>query len=243
MGPAELLLCVFSKGGKLRQNTGSSLFVRSRCFVFFSPHFALPGFHVFLICLRALGQLDSCRRFSPFMINEVAIAVISPTSWMWAGDSRRGKIPLRTPTNPAWRYSTLAFYIFFFSLFFSDGERGSDADYFERFFARPLGYVLWESGFPTIVSSLVARYWQSFVWMCVCVCGEQTPLIPESRAGRGGRVTSASSFQRRDRPPLRSCCRPDCFSAFFVASLRCPPGFFAEVWQFQVWSSLWCEWQ
>lgn len=182
--------------------------------LFFFPHFGLPGFHcLFLICLCALGQLDSCRRFSPFMINEVAIAVISPTSWMWAGNSRGGKIPLRTPTNPAWRYSTLAFYFFFLFFFFLPAQMGKGAAMQTTLsvFLRGRSATFYgKVGFPPLCPHWLPDTGRA---LCGCVCGEQTLLIPESRAGREAGLRSpwastAETGRRSDPAAVRTAFLP-----------------------------------
>lgn len=54
------------------------------------------------LCLSFLSacvliRLDSCHKLNPFMINEVAIAVISPTASMWAENSQRKKNTIQNP--------------------------------------------------------------------------------------------------------------------------------------------------
>lgn len=141
---------------------------------------------------------------------------------MWARSSRgEGEIPLRTPTNPAWRYN-IFFFIFFFCS--QSGDRDSDAESSEGFsqsqIARLLGCVLWESRFPTIVSSLVARSWLSFVWMCVC--GVQTLLLPESAAA--GRETGLRSSGAS--PAEASSCSTPAPGAFFCSVAVLPSWLF-----------------
>lgn len=159
---------------------------------------------------------------------------------MWAGNSREGKKyhsePPPTLADAATHWPFRIFLVI--SVAAQSGERASDAECFQCFsglkIARLLGHVLRESGFPTIVSSLAARYWQSRARMCAW---RTDAADYTERCRQRGSLTIVLSRQR-----LQPCYRLDWFYASFVVAVL-PSWFFLQVRQFQVWSSLGCEWQ
>lgn len=152
---------------------------------------------------------------------------------MWAGNSREGKKyhsePPPTLADAATHWPFRIFFVIFVAA--QNGERGSDAECFQCFswlkIARLLGHILRESGFPTIVSSLVARYWQSRARMCAW---RTDAAYYTERCRQRGSLTIVLSFYRRGRQRLQPCYRLDWFYASFVVavlvSLCCRPGFF-----------------
>lgn len=154
---------------------------------FFSP---LPCFSFqFGVCMCGLScsaiGVGPCHKWNPFMINEVTIAMTFPSLLQWDGGGgsfreKKKKRNYHSQLSPPRSLSDNqpnsqnGSYGLFRSQHLSD-RRGKGAGIRRKAFSArecfsvclwvksvglQLSYVLWESQFPTIVSSAVARHWQ-----------------------------------------------------------------------------------